>query len=84
MSKFRSEVPKGLFRVPVSITKEMDAWLQGMAGNMKASGGYKLPKSYIVRALLNAAMHLKVDVSGVKTEKELADRFLSSIKEFRR
>jgi len=80
MPRFRSEVPKGLFRVPISITKEMDAWLQGLASSMKAAGGYKLPKSYIMRALLNAAMRLKIDVAEVKNEEELAKRFISAIR----
>lgn len=83
MPNFRTEVPKGLFRVPISITKEMDAWLQELASSMRASGGYKLPKSFIVRALINAAMHLKPDVSYVKDEKELAKRFLTAMKNFK-
>lgn len=80
MPRFRSEVPKGLFRVPIAISKEMDAWLQKLSSDMKASRGYKLPKSYIIRALLDAAMTLDMDVSGVKTEEELARRITMAIK----
>ena len=80
MSRFRSEVPKGLFRVPISITKEMEAWLQDLSSRMKSSGGYKLPKSYIIRALLDAAMNLKIDISQVKTEEELVERILKAIR----
>ena len=80
MAKFRSEVPKGLFRVSISITKEMESWLQELSSQMKSSGGYKLPKSYINRALLNAAMKLDIDVSGVKTEDELVERILKAVK----
>lgn len=83
MSRFRSEVPKGLFRVPISITRDMDAWLQELSSRMKSSGGYKLPKSYILRALLDAAMNLKIDVSGIKTEDELSKRILKAIKQYR-
>lgn len=83
MPRFRSEVPQGLFRVPISITKEMEAWLQDLSSQMKSSGGYKLPKSYIIRALLNAAMSLKIDVSGVKTEEELVKRIREAIKRYR-
>jgi hypothetical protein len=72
-----------MFRVPISITKEMDQWLQDLSRKMKSTGGYKLPKSYILRALLNATMHLKVDVNAVKTEKELAERILSAIKKYK-
>ncbi|MDD5236556.1 MAG: hypothetical protein PHU91_02710 [Candidatus Omnitrophica bacterium] len=83
MSRFRSEVPKGLFRVPISITKEMESWLQDLSSKMKSSGGYKLPKSYIIRALLDAAMSLKIDVSQVKTEEELVERILKAIKQYK-
>jgi len=83
MSRFRSEVPKGLFRVPISITKEMEAWLQDLSNRMKSTGGYKLPKSYIIRALLDAARRLKIDVSGVKTEDELAERILEAVRHYR-
>jgi len=80
MPRFRSEVPKGLFRVPIAITKEMESWLQKLSSQMKSSGGYKLPKSYIIRALLDAAMTLDPDVSGVKTEGDLAKRIAAAIK----
>lgn len=83
MSRFRSEVPKGLFRVPISITKEMESWLQDLSSRMKSSGGYKLPKSYIIRALLDAARNLKIDVSEVKTEDELVKRILNAIRHYR-
>lgn len=83
MSRFRSEVPKGLFRVPISITKDMEAWLQDLSNRMKSSGGYKLPKSYIIRALLDAARTLKIDVAKVKTEEELVKRILEAIKHYR-
>lgn len=78
--RFRSEVPKGLFRVPISISKETEAWLQKLSAGMKSSGGYKLPKTYIIRALLDAAMKLDIDVTGVKTEEELKKRIVAAIK----
>ncbi|MBU0534120.1 MAG: hypothetical protein KJ887_04930 [Candidatus Omnitrophica bacterium] len=80
MAKFRSEVPKGLFRVPISITKDMEKWFQSLSTKMKSSGGYKLPRSYIVRAILDAAMKLDIDVSNIKTEEELVKRILKAIK----
>ena len=82
MKRFRSEVPKGLFRVPISISKDTESWLQRLGAKMKSSGGYKLPKSYIVRALLNAAMKLNIDVSKVKTEEELRERILKAIRKY--
>jgi hypothetical protein len=81
MARFRSEVPKGLFRVPISITKDMERWLQDLSTKMKSQGGYKLPRSYIIRALLDAAMQLEIDVSQIKTEEELVKRILKAIKQ---
>jgi hypothetical protein len=83
MARFRSEVPKGLFRVPISISKDMERWLQELSTRMKSSGGYKLPKSYIIRALLDAAMQLDIDVSEIKTEGELVKRILKAIKQYK-
>lgn len=83
MARFRSEVPKGLFRVPISIRKEMEVWLQDLGNKMKASGGYKLPKSYVIRALLETLKKLDIDVSGVKTEDELSKRILNAIKHYK-
>ena len=83
MARFRSEVPKGLFRVPISITKGMEKWLQELSSEMKSSGGYKLPKSYVIRALLDAAMQLDIDVVQIKTEEELVKRILKAIKHYK-
>jgi len=83
LKKFRSEVPKGLFRVPVSITREMEAWFQNLSSEMKATGGYKLPKSYILRSILNSIMKLEIDVSGIKTEKDLEKKILEALKKYK-
>jgi len=82
MKKFRSEVPKGLFRIPISITREMELWLQNLSNEMKATGGYKLPKSYVIRSMINALMKLKIDVSGVKSEKDLEEKIVEAIKKY--
>ena len=82
MKKFRSEVPKGLFRVPISITRKTELWLQNLSNEMKATGGYKLPKSYVIRSMINALMKLKIDVSGVKSEKDLEEKIVEAIKKY--
>ena len=54
---------------------------------MKSTGGYKLPKSYVIRGLLEAAMEvdnkLKIDVAGVKTEDEFTKRMLNATKRYK-
>lgn len=47
---------------------------------MKKNGGYKLPRSYIIRALINVGMKLDIDVKGVKTEKDLEERIIKGCK----
>jgi hypothetical protein len=81
--RFRSEVKKGLFRIPLTITREMESWLRTLSDEMKATGGYKLPKSYILRSLINAAMKLNIDVSGVKSEADLEKRFEDAIRQYK-
>lgn len=81
--KFRSDVSKDLLRISLTISREMDMWVQSLSHEMKASGGYKLPKSFILRSLINAMMKLKVDVGGVRTEEELEKRFLRAIKQYK-
>lgn len=83
MSRFRSDVSKGLFRVPITITKEMESWLQEFSNTMKVTGGYKLPKSYVIRSVIGAVMKLRIDVQGVKSEGELMRRILRAIREFK-
>lgn len=83
MSRFRSEVRKNLFRIPISITKDMDEWLHNLSRTMKASGGYKMPRSYIIRALLDAIMNLDIDLTEIKTEEELESRIMSAIKKYK-
>jgi len=39
-----------------------------------------LPRSYIIRALINVFMKLDIKVEGVKTEKDVERRILDAIK----
>lgn len=82
--RFRSDVEKNLFRVPILLDKEMYGWLYNLGISMKITGGYKLPKSYIIRSLVNAFMRLKVNFKNIKTEKDLEKRIFQSLRMFRR
>jgi len=82
VTRFRSEVRKDLFRISLAIPKDAEAWLQSLSNEMKATGGYKLPKSYILRSVLAAMMRLKIDVSGVRSEAELEKRLLAAIRHY--
>jgi len=83
MPRFRSDVRKDLFRVPISITQDMESWLQGLSNTMKATGGYKLPKSYVIRGLLDAAMELDINVKGIKNEKQLKSKIIRAFGKYK-
>jgi len=78
--RFRSEVEKGLHKVTITISDEVLDWFYQMSRRMKKSKGYKLPRSYIIRALINVCMKLDVNVKGVKTEKDLEEKILEAVK----
>jgi len=82
-TKFRSDIAKSLIRIPITISKEMDEWLYKLSSEMKATGGYKLPKTYIIRAIINAVMKLKINLNEIRDEKELEKRIEDAIKKYK-
>ena len=79
-----AEDDKGLksdyIRVNLTIPDELDRVLQKLGNDARATGGYKIPKTMIMRALVRMLMSLDIDPSGIKTEDELLERLLQSIK----
>lgn len=82
--RFRADVEKNLFRIPIFLDKKTYDWLYNLSVLMKISGGYKLPKSYIIRSLVNTFMRLKIDFKNIKTETDLEKRIFQSLRKFRR
>jgi len=80
--RFRSEVEKGLHKVTITISDEALDWFYELSKMMKNKRGYKLPRSYIIRALINVFMKLDINVEGVRTEKDLEERILQAIKKY--
>ncbi|MCB4791247.1 MAG: hypothetical protein LHV68_05105 [Elusimicrobia bacterium] len=81
--KFRTNVEKGLHRIPLTLSKEVDEWLYHISSEMKSRGGYKLPRTYIIRCIVRAAMKLKLDLNEIKDEKELEKRIITAIKKYK-
>ncbi|MCM8823414.1 MAG: hypothetical protein NC822_01915 [Candidatus Omnitrophica bacterium] len=79
IKRFRSDVGKDLFRVPISIDKITDTWLYTLSMEMKLNGGYKLPKSFILRGLINAFLKLNIDYRNIKSIEDLEERILTAI-----
>ncbi|MFC1717621.1 hypothetical protein ACFL6S_28425 [Candidatus Poribacteria bacterium] len=67
-------------RVNLTLPDELDRVLQELGNDARATGGYKLPKTMIMRALVRLLMKLDVDPSGVRTEDELLERILQATK----
>ncbi|MCJ7646424.1 hypothetical protein MUO65_05945 [bacterium] len=78
--RFRSEVKKALRKVTITISDEALDWFYELSKLMKKNGGYKLPRSYIIRALINVFMKLDINAEGVRTERHLEERILQAIK----
>jgi hypothetical protein len=67
-------------RVNLTLPDELDRVLQKLGNDARATGGYKIPKTMIMRALIRVLMALDIDPSGVKSEDEFFDRVLEAIK----
>lgn len=78
--RFRSDVKKGLRKITATVSDESLEWFHLLSSTMKKSGGCKLPRTYIIRALINAAMTTGVNVRGVKTERQLEGRILRALR----
>ena len=78
-----AQIDKGLksqyIRVNLTLPDELDRVLQELGNDARATGGYKIPKTMIMRALVRLLMTLDVDPSGVKTEDELLERITRAI-----
>ena len=66
-------------RVNLTLPDELDRVLQELGNDARATGGYKIPKTMIMRALVRLLMELDVDPSGIKTEDELLERLVQAI-----
>ena len=75
-----SDVPKSEYiRVNLTLPDELDRVLQQLGNDARSTGGYKIPKTMIMRALVRLLMTLDVDPSGIKTEDELLERIQKAI-----
>ncbi len=73
-----SEPKSEYIRVNLTLPDKLDRVLQELGNDARATGGYKLPKTMIMRALVRLLMALDVDPSGVKTEDELLERIMKA------
>lgn len=64
----------------VGLDKKHICLLDGISKNSKFSGGRKLCRTSIIRAFLTAAGKFDFNVSNIRSEEELKERFLLSFK----
>ena len=62
------------YHLSVTVPVELVKYLEWVGLEARRSGGLRLPKASIVRALLNVLVRMDVDVSGVTTQQELEER----------
>jgi len=62
------------YHLSVTVPVELVKYLEWIGLEARRSGGLRLPKASIVRALVRVLMRMDVDVSGVTTQEELEER----------
>jgi len=64
----------------VSLNKKQICFLDEISKRSKFSGGRKLSRTAILRAILKTAQKLEIDATGVMTEKKLKEKVIESFK----
>jgi len=64
----------------VALNKKQIAYIARIADEIKKSSKVKLSRSSIMRSILKAYMKMNVEVSNVKSEKELEKALINSLK----
>ncbi len=72
------------FRINMTLPIELDRVLEDMGTEARSSGGFKVPKTTIIRSLIRVARILQVDMTGVKTEQDMLDRLLEAVRRYNR
>ena len=62
------------FKITLTISDDLDELLVRIGNAARMQGGYKLPKTLIIRSLIRLLHEADVDVSNVKTEEEFYKR----------
>jgi len=77
------EKKQDYFRVPITMPSDMVSYLEDLGIQCKKSGGHKIANTVIVRAAIKLIMEIDPDISGVKSEEELENRFKNAAKRYK-
>jgi len=64
----------------VALSKENLCFMETISKKAKFTGGKKFSRSSIIRTVVEVSRKLNIDVSNVKTEKELENRFIEALR----
>ena len=65
-------------KVTITMPSTTLEYLETIGQRSRRTGGYKIAKTEIVRAMVTACKKLSVDFSSVKSEKDIASRILEA------
>ncbi len=74
LTKSSSRPKSEYFRLNLTLPHELDAELSKIGYRARSTGGMKLRKTEILRALIRLLLELDIDVDGVKDEDEFLAR----------
>jgi len=69
--------------VCIGLSKKQICFLDELSKDCKFSGGVKLRRTSILRALLTAVKRLDINVGRVRSEEELKERIVASFGRYR-
>jgi hypothetical protein len=78
----RPAAPPGrsMIKLSVFLSRDEDAYLEGLASTAKFSGGKKLSKTKLIEAMVRALRTTGLDVRGVRTDEELLKRVIAQLR----
>jgi len=67
------------FKVHVPMNAELTKWLENLGIDAREQGGFRIPKTEIIKACVRVVMKYDIDVAKVKSEEELVKRIEQAI-----
>lgn len=71
---------RNLLMANIGMNKKQIKFIDEIVREIRFSGGKKPPRSSIVNTFIKIAMLIKLDISGVKSEKEAEKRFFQAFR----
>jgi len=67
-------------KLSVFLNRDEDAYLENLSSTAKFSGGKKISKTRLIKAMVQSFSTTKLDVRGVKTDEELFKRVIAQLR----